>query len=185
MIVGRGNDEQPVDAPLAEEVDELRLALGLPVRARGDHQEADARARSPRLRGRSWSRTDWRRPRSRGRACASAGRAEASARRRCDGSRAARSPRCTSAAVSGRTPGSLLTTRETVLRLTPAATATSLIVGRVRTFAPWRGDSVVIVAPRALYAATRTAPVIIPTTDSRLDVRRLERRDRPARAAAP
>ena len=41
MVVGRGNDEQPVDAPLAEELDELALALGLLVRARGDHQEAD------------------------------------------------------------------------------------------------------------------------------------------------
>src|SRR5207249_256703 len=36
----------------------------------------------------------------------------------------------TTAAVSGRTPGSSLTTRDTVLRLTPAAWATSAIVGR-------------------------------------------------------
>src|SRR4051812_30925208 len=36
---------------------------------------------------------------------------------------------CTRAAVSARTPGSRFTTRETVLRLTPAVIATSRIVG--------------------------------------------------------
>ena len=35
----------------------------------------------------------------------------------------------TRAAVAGRTPSSLLTTRETVFRLTPAVLATSRIVG--------------------------------------------------------
>ena len=38
--------------------------------------------------------------------------------------------RSTRAAVSGRTPDSPLTTRETVMRLTPAALATSRMVGR-------------------------------------------------------
>src|SRR5687767_3796286 len=36
----------------------------------------------------------------------------------------------TRASVTGRTPGSWLTTRETVLRLTPALPATSTMVGR-------------------------------------------------------
>src|SRR5450755_3927161 len=41
--------------------------------------------------------------------------------------------RSTRAAVSGRTPDSALTTRETVMRLTPAAVATSRMVGRLFT----------------------------------------------------
>src|SRR5579884_438743 len=39
--------------------------------------------------------------------------------------------RSTRAAVSGSTPGSPLTTRDTVIRLTPAAAATSRMVGRL------------------------------------------------------
>jgi hypothetical protein len=42
----------------------------------------------------------------------------------------------TRAAVSARTPGSSLTTRETVFRLTPAVLATSRIVALVATRAP-------------------------------------------------
>src|ERR1700760_709321 len=42
--------------------------------------------------------------------------------------------RSTRAAVSGCTPGSPLTTRETVIRLPPAAVATSRMVGRLFTF---------------------------------------------------
>ena len=76
---------------------------------------------------RSSSRRGWRRPRSRGRAFGApvaqrAGDVVASE------AELARSL-LTRAAVSGRTPGSLLTTRETVFRLTPALLATSLIVG--------------------------------------------------------
>jgi len=43
--------------------------------------------------------------------------------------------RSTLAAVSGCTPGSWLTTRETVIRLTPATRATSRMVGRLVTMA--------------------------------------------------
>src|ERR1700742_315720 len=43
--------------------------------------------------------------------------------------------RSTRAAVSGSTPGSPLTTRDTVIRLTPAAAATSRMVGRLFTAA--------------------------------------------------
>ncbi|GGX66757.1 hypothetical protein GCM10010324_09970 [Streptomyces hiroshimensis] len=43
---------------------------------------------------------------------------------------------CTRRSVSGVTPGSPFTTRETVFRPTPARAATSFIVGR----APYRGE---------------------------------------------
>jgi hypothetical protein len=72
--------------------------------------------------------------------------------------------RRTASAVSGRTPGSSFTTRETVFTLTPAASATSLIVGRgLRPFVLPR-----VFASAASYAAAATAPVIIPTMASRL-----------------
>src|SRR5436309_5204016 len=86
----------------------------------------------------------------------------------------------TSAAVSGRTPGSSLTTRDTVLRLTPAAWATSAIVGRALPSSSLAAvsvtllDNVVNGAPaqdgplQGSYAAAATAPVIIATTASRV-----------------
>ena len=66
---------------------------------------------------------------------------------------------CTTSAVSRRTPGSSLTTRETVFTLTPASAATSLIVGR---------DVEGALSTARPQAATSSAPVIIPTTASRL-----------------
>src|SRR3954451_16535294 len=63
----------------------------------------------------------------------------------------------TRAAVSARTPGSWLTTRETVFRLTPAVLATSRMVGRTIAVLSLRGDgadNVVSGSPRRAYSVS-------------------------------
>src|ERR1700760_3816911 len=62
--------------------------------------------------------------------------------------------RSTRAAVSGSTPGSPLTTRDTVIRLTPAAAATSRMVGRLFT-PPRRPAPPRLPATQGLPAAQR------------------------------
>ena len=101
------------------------------VGAAGEGTTEPRRGRPPRRRGGWRRRTGWRRPRRSGRSRPT-GRSRGAACRRCGcaGSRAARPRAATLTASSGATGGLPLTTRETVLRLTPATAATSFIVGR-------------------------------------------------------
>src|SRR3954468_21947259 len=91
-------------------------------------------------------------------------------RRRLRAPRFRRNPSCsiaaiTRSAVSGCTAGSSFTTRDTVLMLTPASRATSLIVARLLAgFLP-SGDNVVIV--RQIERHDRAA-CQCPTRDSRV-----------------
>ncbi len=112
-------------------LDQLALALRVGVRAAGERDHRRARGRPPRRRGGSRRRTGCRRRRRSGRSRARARSRGAACRPcGCGGSRAARSRARPSSASSGATGGLPLTTRETVLRLTPAIAATSFMVGR-------------------------------------------------------
>src|ERR1700681_4181953 len=107
-------------------------------------------------------------------------------RRRLRAPRLRRKPSCsmaaiTRSAVSGCTAGSTLTTRDTVLMLTPASWATSLIVARRREGLGPRygppGDNVVIVAQIAHHTATSCQWLTLRAT-------RCQSRRRPREASA-
>ena len=128
MVGPRRHDEQALDSPLAEEQRELALPVGLLVGRACDEDQAalahdlfDA-PRDRRVEGA-------RHPRKPGRACAKAARAGALAPFVAAVTEAV-DRRLDERDRSGRTPGSPLTTRETVFRLNPATFATSLMVGR-------------------------------------------------------
>ena len=127
MVVAGGDDEQGVDRAPQQAQDELALALGVLLAGAGDEDVAarvgdvldGARDRrvervgdvlddEPERVARPW-------------------RSERATSLR--GKPSSAIAASTRAAVAGRTPSSLLTTRETVFRLTPAVLATSRIVG--------------------------------------------------------
>ena len=142
-VVGAGgNDQQRVDAPAQQRGHQLALASRVLARGGGD-QQARVLARDvlDRL-GDAARRTGWRRPRSPARSCSSRRRCAGWPRGRCARSRAPRSPPRPCCSVAGVTPGSPLITRETVLRLTPAAIARSFIVvcGRAAALAAAASD---------------------------------------------
>ena len=132
LVVAGRDEDQPVRAARGERRGEPALPLGVLVDARGEHHhpagQGDVLDRALDAR----RRTGWRRRRAAARSTTCArGRGAGRARRRWAGSPARRSPSGPGRSSAGDTPASSFTTRETVLKLTPATAATSRRVGRL------------------------------------------------------